>query len=275
MHNFIPSSLQKISEANKIIAEYSMPLTLRQLYYRFVVKQLLPNTNRSYKNLGRLISRARESGLISYDRIVDRTRNPIKPSSWTNPKDFFKTVKKAYKRRLLIDQGFHLEVWCEKDALASVLEPITARYDVYLQISRGYPSLSAIYEASSRIDDNTKILYLGDFDPTGVDIPRDIQDRFEKHFNLHPDIEVIALTYDDIVNHKLPTDPTKSTDKRAKKIVKKYGDIATELDALPPDVLVNKIETAIKANINIDKYTHQVKKEQKDIKQIEGLLAHL
>lgn len=281
---FRKKTLAIIQKANQIISEYEMPLTVRQIYYRFVAEQLIPNNLNSYKSLANKLANGRKAGLIDYESIVDRTRQPIKDNSWSSPKNFFNTVKKAYKRNLLADQDLYLEVWCEKDALAGVIEPITNKYDINLQVGRGYPSLSAIYQASKRMKDgfvgNEKrkrivMLYLGDFDPSGIDIERDIGNRLQNIFSILVDVQRVALTKQDIEEHELPPSPAKRSDSRSRGFIASYGDISVELDALPPNVLVRKIEKAIKQNIDLARYQKQVELEKKDKTHINKLLKNL
>ena len=185
-------TLKIIAEAEKVIAEYDMALTVRQIYYRLVAKLIIPNDKQSYKRLCYVLKIAREQKLISFSSIVDRTRQPIKPTSWENPRRFFDTVKRAYRKSLLSDQDNYVEVWTEKDALSGVIAPITEKYDMYLQVARGYPSLSSLYETSLRmVKDNNKILYFGDFDPSGEDIVRDIETRLNNIFFLSVDVEIV------------------------------------------------------------------------------------
>ncbi|KKR50060.1 MAG: hypothetical protein UT84_C0015G0008 [Candidatus Curtissbacteria bacterium GW2011_GWA1_40_16] len=271
---FRPKALAIIKKANEIIFGYDTSLTVRQIYYRFVGEQLIENSLKSYKNLATILARAREEGLLPIDRIIDRTRQAIKPSSWQNPKDFFETVKTAYKRRLLLDQNNYIEVWVEKDALVGVLEPITAQYDIHLIVGRGYSSLSALYDAACRInkDKTIKILYFGDFDPSGEDIYRDIQERLLGLFGIKAEFEKISLNMADIERYNLPPAPAKKTDSRAKAFINRHGDLAVELDALPPDVLVQKAKKSIEDNLDLTKFQKQLEIQQKDREQIEQII---
>lgn len=274
---FKGKSLAIINKANEFISQYNMPLTVRQIYYRFVGEQLIENSLKSYKNLANILARAREEGLIEFASVVDRTRQATKPSSWDSSKDFFDTVKKSYRRNLLIDQDRYVEVWVEKDALAGVLEPITSRYDIHLVVGRGYPSLSALYDASCRLptDKTVTLLYFGDFDPSGEDISRDIPERLSRIFGLEVDFEKVALTSEDIQNFNLPPAPAKKSDSRAGAFIARHGDIAVELDALPPDVLVARIKENIERNLDMAAFHKQQEKEREDKKQIEQLLKNL
>jgi len=277
--NFRPKTLATIDKANQIISQYDMPLTVRQIYYRFVGEQLIENSLKSYKSLASTLARAREHGLIDYNSIVDRTRQAIKPSSWGSSKDFLNTVKTAYKHTLVSNQDNYIEVWVEKDALAGIFEPITAKYDVHLVVGRGYPSLSALYRASNRIsrqsDKGAQVLYFGDFDPSGKDIFRDIQDRLMMHFGIKAQYELVALTQDDIEEHKLPPSPAKKTDSRAKDFISQYGDVSWELDALPPDVLTQKIISSIESKLDLSEYEEQLQVQAGEQSKIEKLISSI
>jgi len=276
---FTDKTMATIQKAKDIIDQYNVRLTIRQIYYRFVGEQLIENSLKSYKNLAGVLANAREAGYIPYNKIVDTSRAVIKSNSWTSPKDFFETVRKAYKKNLLEDQDSYIEVWVEKDALRSVFEPITDSFDVNLVIGKGYPSHSALYEASNRIgrnsDKTTKILYFGDFDPSGEDIFRDVQVRMERLFGKYAEFTKVALTLEDIEEYKLPPAPAKRTDVRFERFVQAHGDISVELDALPPDALVEKIKDSILRNIDVDKYQIRLDQEETERAEIERLVKTL
>ncbi|OGZ78565.1 MAG: hypothetical protein A2360_04365 [Candidatus Staskawiczbacteria bacterium RIFOXYB1_FULL_32_11] len=204
---------------------------------------------------------------------MDRVRRPIKTSSWIDLKDFFATVKNSYKRNKWQGQENYVEVWLEKDALAGVFEPITRKYDLNLSIGRGYQSLSSLNDAVNRfpIDKDIRILYFGDFDPTGLDIPRSAEENLNKHFGLYPIFERLALTEDDIAKYKLPPAPTKNTDSRAHAFVKEHGNITVELDALPPDVLTKRIEENIVKNLDMVQFMQDLNTEKREIEELNKL----
>src|SRR3989339_590691 len=215
-------TLNLIYQVKIILNNYNVRITVRQLYYQLVARQIIENNLNSYKRLDSILSDARKNGNLKFNDFVDRVRRPIKTSSWIDLKDFFATVKNSYKRNKWQGQENYVEVWLEKDALAGVFEPITRKYDLNLSIGRGYQSLSSLNDAVNRfpIDKDIRILYFGDFDPTGLDIPRSAEENLNKHFGLYPIFERLALTEDDIAKYKLPPAPTKNTDSRAHAFVK-------------------------------------------------------
>jgi 5S rRNA maturation endonuclease (ribonuclease M5) len=272
-----------LGQVQKILGEYKGKgvFTVRQIYYQLVSKKIIPNTLSSYKRLSWILSNARKDGIILFDAIVDRTRIPIKETSWNGLRSYIKAIKKKYKKTKWKGQKRYLEIWLEKDALRGVFEPITDMYDVYLVVGRGYPSLSSLYEAAKRFREANKpiqILYFGDFDPSGENIPKTIKKNLIKHFgidkkNFH--IRKVALTLRDIKKYKLPPALTKSKDSRSKKFVQKYGDFCVELDALSREVLEEKLKKSIEKYLNYKKFQRRLEMERKEAKKLKKLIEKI
>lgn len=271
-HKFPYSDSELAQKVNDILAEYNDPLTLRQVYYRLVAIGL-KNAQNVYKNLSKKLSDLREQGLVLWDRIVDLKRQPEKTSSWTSPQKFFETVSQAYKRNLQQEQLKYIEVWCEK---AIAIRQIVDKYDVSLLAGGGYRSSSALYDAAERFKEQHKpivILYLGDFDPSGLDIERDIETRMREVFDIQVDVQRVLLTFQDVTDYELLPNPVKPKDTRTSQYVKKYSfENAYELDALPPGILAEKLEEAICRNIDMELYEAQLAKQEIDYAEIERFI---
>jgi len=249
------STLGLLLQAVSIILQYGM-VTVRQVYYVLVSRQTINNNINEYKRIIRILSRGRLAGLISFDRIIDDTRKAEKTPSWNSIKEILIAAVDQYRSDWWRDQSRHVEVWLEKRALQRIFYPITNDYDVYLCTGGGYQSWSQVWEARARFltrkDLNVTILYFGDLDPSGKDMPRDIRDRLEI-LGIDVDVIEVALTKDDILQYNLPRNPTKKNDSRHVWYKNKYGvDYAVELDALPPEVLHEKIKKAIADHCDID-----------------------
>jgi len=238
--SFHKKTLELFDTVNGILAEYDGPLTLRQIFYRLVAIHYRENTQNAYTLLSAQLTKARLTGHIDAERIIDRTRRTLKVATWADLDEYMEVVAKSYRREKWTSQKNIVEVWCEKDAVAGVLEPVTEQFEVVLYPCRGYNSYSALRDAGQRIAGRpqpTTILYLGDFDPSGEDMSRDIRDRLRNDFGVSIDLQVIALTPEQIEQFDLPPAMTKKGDSRAAKFVALHGDVAVELDALPPDEL--------------------------------------
>lgn len=269
--NFRADSLALIKTANKIIADYDaegFQLTLRQLYYQFVSRAVIPNTERSYKNLGSIINDGRLAGLIDWDAIEDRTRNLRGNSHWSSPAEIARTVVRAFYLDHWKNQNHYIEVWVEKEALSGVAEAACEPLDVPFFCCKGYTSQSEMYAAAQRIknyDDIGKtavVIHLGDHDPSGIDMSRDIKDRLDM-FTEGQDIEFmrIALNMDQITQYGPPPNPAKITDSRFTEYRRRFGDESWELDALEPKILVELITDQINRFRNVSRW-EQTEKQQ-------------
>ena len=227
-------------------------LTLRQLYYQLVSRDLIPNTERSYKRVGSIINDARLAGLIDWSAIEDRTRNVRRLSHWDNPADIVETVAKQFRVDMWVGQTYRPEVWIEKDALVGVIEGICHRYDVPFFSCRGYTSQSEMWGASQRMIEHAEgeqvpyILHFGDHDPSGKDMSRDITDRLNMFIGAGGlEFKRMALNMDQITQYKPPPNPAKLTDARAAGYIAEFGNSSWELDALEPRVISDLIEGAL------------------------------
>ena len=262
------SSLILIEQVQKIISSYDFALTLRQIYYQLVAKQIIPNEQRYYKKLSRICVMGRNEGILSEEGFADRLREVDKLSSWADLNQFMETVKRSYHKDKWQNQDKYIEIWTEKDALRSVLTEITYQYDVSLMVARGQLSRTAIYEASNRYktqsDKECYLYYCGDFDPSGLSIYESIKERLEK-FGVFIKYERIALTEEQIKKYQLPSDPAKQSDPNYNKFVSLYGsDMVVELDSLPPDVLRDIIKDCISKNIDAGLLAQVQKEETKE-----------
>jgi len=269
-HRFNKASLDIIEKANHIIHEYDLKgysLTLRQLYYQFVARDFIPNTQKSYKNLGNIINKGRLSGLINWISISDITRSLNSVSTWDNPEDIINSALNSYHVDKWRASKTYLEVWVEKDALIEVIEKASFYYQVSCFSCRGYVSQSAMWEASNRFirNDNKKcyLLHLGDHDPSGIDMTRDISDRLEM-FRADVKIIRIALNMDQVEKYNPPPNPAKITDSRYQPYADKFGEESWELDALDPVVIDKLIKKYIVKYMDYDSYSEAIEKEKKD-----------
>jgi len=248
--NFSGESGERIILVNDILEEYrsqGFDLSLRQLYYQLVARDYIENSNKSYKMLGSLVNNARLAGLVDWGMIVDRSRNSAINSHWDNPGQIIRTAANSFQIDKWEDQPNHIEVMVEKDALSGVLMPVCGNQDIYFTANKGYPSASLLYRMSKRLLDkvdegkNVYILHLGDHDPSGIDMTRDLQDRLELFCGLAVDIKRLALNMDQVEEYAPPENPAKLSDTRSQKYISIYGYSSWELDALEPRVLANLV----------------------------------
>jgi hypothetical protein len=257
------------------IANHEKPATVRQLYYRLEVEGLIDKTEATYKTtVCRLLANMRRSGELPFDWIADNTRWMRKPRSFSSLEEALQDTADFYRRRLWNDQHAYVEVWLEKDALAGVVYPITAKYDVPLMVTRGYPSLSFLHDAAEEIraqDKPTFLYYLGDLDPSGMDISRKVKEDLVAMSGANIHFERLAVNADQIELWQLPTRPTKRSDTRAKH----FDGPSVEVDAIPPTRLRTLVEQAILKHIDHDALSRTLVAEQSEREFIQAWGEHL
>lgn len=267
--------LQVVLKANEIIQEYldqGFSLTLRQLYYQFVARGLIPNRQSEYKRLGDTINEARLQGLVDWDAIEDRTRELRSLSHWENPRSILDAVAQQYREDLWAQQDTRVEVWIEKDALLGVFEQICNELRVPFFSCRGYTSQSEVWGAAQRFigyasHQDILVLHFGDHDPSGLDMTRDITDRLELFMGLEEledrlTVRRVALNMDQVEQYDPPPNPAKITDSRARGYITRHGGSSWELDALEPTVLAGLVEAHVFSARDIDAWERVVEEEE-------------
>lgn len=286
--SFRPSTLSLIDQANAIIEEYAeqgFDLTLRQLYYQFVARGLIGNLQTEYKRLGSIVNDARLAGMISWDAIVDRTRSLLKNSHWDSPASLVEQASSWYGEDCWADQPNRVEVWIEKDALIGVIETVCRDNDCAYFSCRGYTSQSEMWTAARRLmryedkGQEVHIIHLGDHDPSGIDMTRDIHDRLalfcKGHNFFGPTIHRIALNMDQVEAYGPPPNPTKLSDSRAPDYIANFGHESWELDALDPATLAALIEAKINELRDAETWDDAVEHEEIGKKLLTNLAESL
>lgn len=263
-----------------IIDEYEkqhISLSLRQLYYQLVARGYIPNDDKVYKKMSKLLTNARYNGQVDWSSVEDRSRSEFMPSQWNNIKSLVESAVYSYRLPRWDNQDNYIEVITEKEALESVLSSICNKWHVRLVINKGYTSASFMYGLAKRISKKIEsgkhvfILYLGDHDPSGLDMIRDIEDRVReilqnsKYFNCNDEefkIVPIALTRKQIDQYNPPPNPAKISDPRADWYIQKNGEMSWEVDALRPEIMLKIVEDGIIRFVDKDKYEAVKRREE-------------
>lgn len=263
--NFRSDTLRQIEIINDIVEEYQdqgYVLTVRQLYYQLVARGYIDNTLQEYKRIASTINDAKLAGMIDWDAIEDRTREFIRRPSWGSGSSILRACAEQFHMDAWHGQSGRVFVIVEKEALVGVLENTCHRYDVPLLAARGYPSGSVVREFCESdvrnalfADQFVTILHLGDHDPSGIDMTRDLRERIDLFIDA-PDylgmveLKRIALNMPQIEEQRPPENPAKTTDSRFREYRRRYGDKSWELDALSPQYLNRLVESYIKSEID-------------------------
>ncbi len=286
-----PANAELLGTINEILERYASQgyrLTLRQLFYALVTENIIENSKGEYQKLSKILTRGRLAGVVDWSMIEDRGRRVDLPYYASDPADALGDIISSYRLNRQQGQKNYVEVWCEKDALSQILRRVTSKYHVPLMINKGYSSSSAMYEASRRINhmikfkgaDIATIIYVGDHDPSGRDMKRDITERLEI-FNCYPCVEMVALTYEQVEifnppeNRLKKDDFGKLKDPRGKAYYAEFGNRSWEVYALRPEILDKLIRSKIEENIDSKQFNEVLRQENADIKILKEFAASL
>lgn len=284
--NFQSKTLELIEIANDIIEDYQSrgyELTLRQLYYQLVSKDLISNNEKMYMKLGNTISDARNAGLVDWYAIVDRTRNRQGLNTWDNPSQIIRACANQFRIDKWGNQEYRPFIWVEKEALAGVISRACSDEDIQVDYvsCRGYMSSSTIWREAQNIkqvysnDQLPVIIHLGDHDPSGIDMTRDNIERLELYSELFVDsdffFERIALNMPQVEKYNPPSNPAKLSDSRADSYISEYGNKSWELDALDPDILVSLIQDKINDYKDFNKWDEMKELEENQKEELKHI----
>jgi len=239
----------------EVAADYDR-MSIRQLYYQLVARQVIDKTEAAYKRVCDASAQMRIAGALPYQTVADGSRTRRDVWSHGGLGEALADAHDLYRRNYWIDQPWHVEVWCEKDALTGAIAPVSDRYGVTYVATRGFPSMTLRYESAMVLVKTRKpaaILYFGDHDASGQRISDNLEAEL-RHHGADVVVQRIALNPDQVSQWSLPTRPGKQTDSRQAGFTERFGDASVELDALPPDVLTDLVEQAIFAYIEPDRW---------------------
>ena len=244
--------------------EADAPMTVRQMFYRLSGLGLIAKTEGEYDStVARLLAELRRDGTIAYEDIADSTRWMRKPTTYDSAEEALAHWARSYRQAVWSDSDQYVEVWLEKEALAGVIVDVTAEYDVPLMVTRGYPSLSFLHSAGQMIGSQIRagravtIYYLGDYDPSGLDISRNVEEqlrafaegylgRFGDPEGMWFEFVRLAVNAEQIETMGLATRPTKKSDTRSAA----FGDSrSVEVDAISPAMLRRMVREAIESHL--------------------------
>ena len=270
---------------NQILSQYTILLTLRQIFYRLVANYDYPNKKSAYIQLSKQLVKARERKHIDGTRIEDRSRGFLGGDhGFSNPKDFlnlqikeFLSSPEYYHRNMWAVQPEFVIVWIEKDALSRVVSTVAKEFNVITCPSRGYASYTYVMEALAMLPEEKEItvLHFADHDPSGLDMTRDLEARISEYSELDVTVERVALNYDQVQYYELPPNPAKHADPRAEEYVTIYGNECWELDAIDPDEHQRLVFVSILEHIDTKIWDKTIDEEAKETQWLEKIFSEI
>ncbi len=266
----------ELIDAASAILDTQQPMTIRQLFYRLVSTGLIPNDRKHYQLVSRIMTKARDDGRIPFQYITDRSRPAYVPNVFEDAADYAEGVRRGYRKDYWATQPNHVEIWVEKDAIIGSIEDVTDQLGVTVRVGRGFLSTTRAHEIAERfraIDKPITVFYLGDHDPSGQAIETDLFGRIQQYGSGHFELKRLAIFKKDIADYNLPPLRIKQTDSNAATFSKKYGNDCVELDALPPDVLRERIKVAVEGLIDFDTWNRAKATEEVEFESIRSTVA--
>jgi hypothetical protein len=271
-HRFLPRTLEVIDQINAILEEYQaqgFSLTLRQLFYLYVARGLMPNSLKTYTYLGATLRDARLAGLIDWDAIEDRTRETHRWMAWADPAAMIRDAAAQYAEDPWATHNVRLFVWIEKAALVNIVEAACEEFSVPYFAVRGYNSLSEMYATGKEFRRllgggiRPVLLYLGDHDPSGINMPRVAERDLAMFAGTDIEVRRVGLNLDQVREHDLPPNYAKETDRRFPAYVEEFvARECWELDALEPTVIDRLLREEIESFVDMRKWRRAKNKEQ-------------
>jgi hypothetical protein len=240
-------------EAMSVIAEAAQPITGRGVGYKLFTQGLIPSMDRNeMQRVYRLLLKAREQGDIPWDWIVDETREFERVATWDDPEQYVRATIRDYRRDFWNQQPVRVQVWSEKGTVRGVLAPVLDEYAVGFRVLHGFSGATTINDVAQDDDGRPLIvLYVGDFDPSGMFMSeRDLPERLAKYGGHHVILKRIALTVHQLEGLPSFAASTKKKDPRHDWFVANHGRHCWELDAMDPNDLRDCVERAIKRLID-------------------------
>jgi hypothetical protein len=281
---FNPEKLALLERASAILEEYEargFRMTLRELYYQLVARDVIPNNTREYDRLGALLSDGRIAGLVSWTGLEDRRRNLMGLSYQRSVGGALRAAAEGYRRDLWEYQDWRPEVWVEKEALEGVVGTICNALRVDFFACCGYNSQSESWRAGRRMAGYIQkgqrpiVFHLGDHDPSGIDMTRDNQERLSLFAGVQIQVVRIALNMSQIEELRPPPNPAKVTDSRAEKYIEKYGTSSWELDALTPDYIHALIDRSVASVRDAAKWDEALRREAEDKRALQEMVEEM
>jgi hypothetical protein len=277
------------------IAGSIQPCSVRALAYQLFNRKLIPSMALKYtRKVSELCVIAREEGTIPWDWIVDPTRAEQRVATWADPVAYARAVQRSYRRNKWLDQPTHVIVWSEKATVEGTIRPVLEQYEVPFQVLHGWSGATPVWDAAQANlarNQDTLILYIGDYDPSGMYMSEvDLPQRLARYSSATPgekridldwaigalaevrlEIRRIALTETDTVALGAATrfpasdkkgNAQKKGDSRYEWFVENHGHWCWELDALSPKVLRERLEDAIVAELDPDAWDRYTRIEE-------------
>ncbi|OFW00154.1 MAG: hypothetical protein A3G20_05080 [Acidobacteria bacterium RIFCSPLOWO2_12_FULL_59_11] len=272
------NTIALIDAAIRILEEIQ-PASIRAVCYRLFIEGFIPSMAKTNTNaVSRLLVEVRERGDLPWEWVVDETREAECITTWRDPEQIIEAAVRGYRKDYWGTQPEWVEVWSEKGTVRGTLAPVLNKYGVTFRVMHGYGSATSVHgiaEETAESDKSLTVLYVGDWDPSGMHMSEvDLPARLDR-YGADAEIKRVALDEGDVRDRSLPSFEvgSKSQDPRFDWYVRNYGEHCWELDALSPVTLRERVEAKIVSVLDVDAWNHAIDIEAAEIESMSGILT--
>ena len=255
------------------------PASVRACCYQLFIHGLIESMEKNETNkVSRLLRDAREQGLLPWEHVVDEARHLERSAQWSDPASRMREAVNSYRRDNWNEQPWRVEVWSEKGTIRGTLAHVLEEFGVAFRVMRGYSSATVLHDVAADSlcgDKPLAVLYLGDWDPSGLHMSEvDIPERFERYGGVMS-FRRVALVQDDTAHLPSFDARTKAKDGRYNWFVAQHGFRCWELDAMSPIALRERVRTAITSRMNMDAWNHSRAIENAELESMRGFYQNV
>lgn len=288
---YVPKTFSKphqqiLEWVEEVLEEYKgYRLTVRQMFYQLVARDLIKNDDRNYKRIADVINDGRLAGVLPWDGFEDRGRSLKGWETFAGPGPALADRVVEYKMDLWRTQPYRPEVWVEKQALEGVIGEICSELRVDFYSTKGYNSQSEQWKAGRRMARRIQagqtpiVFHLGDHDPSGIDMTRDNRERLSLFAGVPITVVRLGLNMSQIEQYAPPPNYVKVNaygeyaDSRAKAYVDEFGtEESWELDALSPRVIHDMIRENVLRLRDEELWDEALEQETNDIRHMQEVI---
>lgn len=272
--------IEQVYQVIRNALDYEKYMTVRHAFY-LVESANLVTKDDGYKKVQPLILEWRRQGKIGWSEIIDTSRSRALITSFDGLADYQDTVLQAYKFDYWLHMPTYVEIHVEKAAIVGIVERIVREQqlmNIPLVALKGQASDTSLFDTAvilkerQEMGQKVKLIYLGDFDPSGINIPRTEMVKLTNQFGVRDiDFERICVNPEDVENLHLTTHDIKTTDKSAPGFIKEFGtNQGVELDTLSAPQIQERLAAAIKDCIDYDMWSACKEQEKQDKIKLQG-----
>jgi len=236
------------------------PLSGRQVYYEVVKQGGAGLWLDEFGSFARMLRTALIDELLAPASLAEDHEQVREGGAWDDVEEFVHSEVEGflwgYRRDLLQGQERHVEAWVQKPGLMDLVGDAAMEYCVTTLSCGRVPTVKFMDELRTRLTEakehsqSAVILFFGDYSPGEVSFLSRLEDTLRSDGNLwEMEFRQEAVTAEDVKKYNLPESVVTRSGKSHGGA--SPGAAPVELEALAPDVLAERVRSAIEAQLDM------------------------